>query len=60
MTMGVTLSHPVLCHLINNSTYDLMLTRSHENEDTKGLGEHKLKDTEYAYLEMSLIIQKSW
>lgn len=54
--MAVTLSHSVLCHLINNSTYDLMLTRSHSNEDTKGLGGHYLKDTDYAYLEMNLMI----
>ena len=42
ISIGIGISHSVLCQWKNKNTFDFMLTRSVDNEDTKGLAIHKL------------------
>lgn len=58
VAMGIAVSHSMMGHFINNSTYDLMLIRSERNEDTKGLWTEQLIDEEYANVEMNIVVSK--
>mmetsp|Transcript_26809 Transcript_26809/g.25853 ORF Transcript_26809/g.25853 Transcript_26809/m.25853 type:complete len:167 (-) Transcript_26809:783-1283(-) len=55
-TFGMVLSHALMGHFISNNTFDLMVTRSERNEDTKGLWREPLIDEGFAYLEVSAIL----
>ncbi len=54
--MGIATSHSMTCHFVSNKTYDLIITRSHTNGDTKGLWKYKLNDEDYAKLDMVIVI----
>jgi hypothetical protein len=49
-------SHSLMCHFISNNTFDLLLTRSERNEDSKGLWIEYFTDDEYADLDINYVI----
>jgi hypothetical protein len=56
VSMGIAMSHSMTCHFISNKTFDLIITRSHTNGDTKGLWKYQLNDEDYARLDMAIVI----
>lgn len=47
-SLGLALSHPLLCHLLDSHTFEMMLTRSLHNNDLKGLTSRRNIDTTFS------------
>lgn len=52
--MGLSVSHPLACHIIDNNTYEFIIHRSVHNTDLKGLPTQRNLDTTLSNLEISL------
>ncbi|CDW83393.1 lysosomal alpha- [Stylonychia lemnae] len=58
VSIGMSLSHPVTCHLIDSNTFEMILTRSLGNNDIKGISSLRNTDITLSDLKINLNIDK--
>ena len=52
--MGISVSHSMTCHLFQDNTYEMILTRSLSNDDEKGLKTNRNFDTSLSSIDFTL------
>ena len=55
-SLGMTVSHPMLCNLLSPQSFEVMLTRSVHNTDLKGLTSSRNMDTSLSAVQITMNI----